>query len=60
MSFSVNCKLFRGFLSVEFKYNELNNQQTGAIVGDLNLQTYTFNIPKQIDNYNEYYGFLGN
>ena len=35
------------------------NQYASAIVKDLNLQTSTFNIPKQIDNCNEYYGFLG-
>ena len=40
-------------------YNELNNQHACVIVGNLNLQTSTFNIPKQIDNCDEYYGFLG-
>ena len=36
-----------------------DNQHASAIVGDLNLQTSTFNLPKQIDNCDEYYGFLG-
>lgn len=40
-------------------YNELNNPDVCVIVGDLNLQTSTFNIPKQIDDCDEYYGFLG-
>ena len=50
-------------------YNELNNQHACVIVGDLNwqtstlgdlnFQTSTFNIPKQIDDCDEYYGFLG-
>ena len=40
-------------------YNELNNPDACVIVGDLNLQTSTFNIPKQIDNCDGYYGFLG-
>ena len=36
-----------------------DNQYASAIVGDLNLQTSTFNFPKQIDKCDEYYGFLG-
>lgn len=36
-----------------------DNQHASAIVGDLNLQTSTFNIPKQIDNCDEYCDFLG-
>lgn len=39
---------------------KLDNQHTCVIVENLNLQTSTFNIPKQIDNCEEYYGFLGN
>lgn len=35
------------------------NQYASAIVKDLNLQTSTFNIPKQNDNCDEYYDFLG-
>ena len=43
-----------------FKFiNGYDNQQDSEIVGDLNLQTSTFNFPKQIDNCDEYYGFLG-
>ena len=49
---------FSTFKSTD-EYNELNNQQTCVIVGNLNLQTSTFNIPKQNDNCDEYYGFLG-
>ena len=49
---------FSTFKSTD-RYNELNNQHACVIVGDLNLQTSTFNIPKQIDNCDEYYGFLG-
>ena len=49
---------FSTFKSTD-KYNELNNQHTCVIVRDLNLQTSTFNIPKQIDNCDEYYSFLG-
>lgn len=40
------------------KYSELNNQHTSVIVGDLNFQTSTFNIPKG-DNCKAYYAFLG-
>lgn len=40
-------------------YSDLNDPLNVKIVGDLFLQTSTFNIPKQIDNCDEYYGFLG-
>ena len=36
-----------------------DNRHAHPIVGDLNFQTSTFNIPKQIDDCDEYYGFLG-
>ena len=49
---------FSTFKSTD-EYKELNNQHTCVIVGDLNLQTSTFNIPKRIDNCDEYYDFLG-
>lgn len=39
-------------------YDELNNQNTCLIVGDLNFQTSTFNIPKG-DNCEAYHAFLG-
>ena len=40
-------------------YSDLNDPLNVKIVGDLFLQTSTFNIPKQIDDCDEYYGFLG-
>lgn len=40
-------------------YSDLNDPLKVNIVGDLFLQTSTFNIPKQIDDCEEYYGFLG-
>ena len=49
---------FSTFKSVD-NYDELNNQYTRVIVRDLNLQTSTFNIPKQTDSCDEYYAFLG-
>lgn len=46
---------FSTFKSVD----DYDNQHASVIVGDLNFQTSTFNIPKQIDDCDEYYGFLG-
>ena len=49
---------FSTFKSTE-QYNKLNNQYACTIVGDLNLQTSTFNVPKYFDDCEKYRGFLG-
>ena len=46
---------FSTFKSVD----DYNNQYASAVACNLKVQTSTFNIPKQIDNCDEYNEFLG-